>query len=220
MHSFRSDILTLVDAEWPLRLVELWCELRPRVVVLPGGRTPRHIYPVLLKARDRLALDSTEFFFSDERCVPPSHRASNFGAAYRAFFGRLLATVHRFSSERCAGEAYEAALRRRQIDLALLGIGEDGHTASLFPGSEACRATDPEAPLVLSVSGPDWPRLTLTPAALNSASVVVFLASGSKKARVVQGLARRDPSLVASAIVGKKFTYILCDPAAGSDIGS
>ena len=168
------------------------------MVALSGGTTPNAMY-------ERLATDYREivpwhaihFFWGDERHVPPSDAESNFGSACNAMLAKVpapAAHVHRIHAElsdaAAAAADYEETLRREfaldaaalpAFDLVLLGLGADGHTASLFPGNNALRQTDRLvlAPWVPQVQGF---RVTLALPVLNHASLVVFLVSGAGKA--------------------------------------
>jgi 6-phosphogluconolactonase len=129
-------------------------------------------------------------YFGDERCVPPDHPDSNYRMARESLLSRVPiaeANVHRMLGELAdrdaAARAY-AELLPASLDVIVLGIGEDGHTASLFPGSPAL---DERARPVLPVIGPKPPpeRLTLTPPALERARHILVLASGAGKAEAV-----------------------------------
>ncbi len=145
----------------------------------------------------------TFIYFTDERCVPPDHEDSNYRMARETLLDHVScpqANVFRMAGELDPPEAaafYEAILRqdfslrgrgRPRFDLILLGMGEDGHTASLFPGMPVTREW---RRLVVEIQAPGYarpavPRLTLTYAVLNAASNVMFLASGAGKAAAVQ----------------------------------
>ena len=171
-------------------------------VALAGGQTPNDLY-VRLAGRDDLPWDSIHVFWGDERHVPPDHRDSNFRAASETLLTRVPiapAHVHRIRGElpdaSTAAAEYEQALRREfpvdgttppVFDLVLLGLGADGHTASLFPGSEALHEDSrlALAPFIPQVRGF---RITLTLPVLNGATSVVFLVSGAEKAKVLQGV--------------------------------
>lgn len=157
-------------------------------LALAGGTTPRAAYEHL--AQENLPWRSISIFFGDERCVPPDDPNSNFRTAREALLDRLPeapARVERMlgeSSDRdAAARAYEAVLPAA-LDVLVLGVGEDGHTASLFPGSSAL---EENVRRVLPVVGPKPPphRLTITPPVLKAAHNVVVLAAGAGKAAAV-----------------------------------
>jgi len=179
--------------------------------VLSGGRTPLAVYGLLAAdpLRGRILWPSVHLFWADERCVPPDHPDSNFRAAREPLLDRVpipAENVHRMEGERGPGDAadrYERGLRtffepgeppQPRFDVVLLGCGEDGHTASLFPGSHAVRES---SKWVLPVRADDarGRRITLTPAAINAGRRIVFLATGSRKAGIVKHVLEgpRDP---------------------------
>jgi 6-phosphogluconolactonase len=167
-------------------------------VALAGGSTPRPVYELLASAPFASRTDWSRWhvFWSDERCVPPDHPESNYRMARESLLDRVPIPphhVHRIRGEdepANAAAAYERTLRaffgandgppERSFDLVLLGMGEDGHTASLFPGTppvtEAWRWVLPNRG-----PSPTW-RITLTPVVLNAATAVVFLVAGENKA--------------------------------------
>ena len=173
-------------------------------LVLSGGSTPRKLYGLLadVKApfREQVPWERTHVFFGDERHVPPDHPESNYRMAREALLAEIsIASTHRIHGEEPdafhAATAYEAELRRffgisaldaapPQFDLVLLGLGPDGHTASLFPGSAALEERRRWA--VASFVEPlrTW-RITLTLPVINRAREVLFLVSGSEKADVL-----------------------------------
>ena len=169
-------------------------------LALAGGSTPRAAYSRLATRDSGLELDwrRVHVLWGDERCVPPDDPRSNYRMAKEALLDRVPIPpdqIHRIRGEddpeRAAAE-YERELRALLgddgLDLALLGMGEDGHTASLFPGQAAVHE---RARWVTAVPAPDgklW-RVTLTPALLNRSSNVTFVVSGaSKGARLQQVL--------------------------------
>ena len=179
------------------------------LLALSGGSTPRTLYETLASAewRGRFNWEHIFFLFGDERCVPPEHPESNFKMAQAALFQPL--GIHPDHIYRIAGEhpnaaaaaqQYEESLRRLthcaaselpKIDLILLGLGEDGHTASLFPGSAAL----PEQTRAVTVGrAPQGiiERLTMTLGVLNRATVVLFLVAGSSKAGIVRAILEPD----------------------------
>ena len=192
---------------------ERFLALRPRTVALAGGSTPRRLYERL--ATCRFPWPETEVFFGDERCVPPDHPDSNYRMASEALLSNVPANVHRMPGETCDAEAYEEELRQvfgagpPEFDLVLLGLGEDGHTASLFPGDPAL---EEKQRWVVRVERPDHSRLTLTPPVLSAAHVALFLVSGAAKREALQRL--RAGGDIPAALVQAKRVVILADEAA------
>lgn len=162
--------------------------------VLSGGSTPLLLFRRL--AAEPAALDwrRVSFYWADERCVPPERPESNYGAARRELLDRLPVTgerVHRIRGELPPAEAvrrYErqvaAALAAGQFDLVLLGLGADGHTASLFPGALPAVSG---GRLVAATTSPVPPaaRVSLTPAALSASRRTIFMVAGESKAEAV-----------------------------------
>ncbi|HEV2671000.1 MAG TPA: 6-phosphogluconolactonase [Gemmatimonadales bacterium] len=179
-------------------------------VALSGGSTPRAFYTLLATEpyASRVEWPRVQWFWSDERCVPPDAAASNYRMAREALLDRVpvaAASIHRIHGEDDpteAAAAYERTLRETfatpagaRFDLVLLGMGVDGHTASLFPGGSAVRERQRwvMAEYVKSVSM--W-RVTLTPVVINAAADVAFVVAGREKAtmlhRVLEGPYRPD----------------------------
>jgi 6-phosphogluconolactonase len=168
-------------------------------VALAGGSTPERLYRLLGSPEyaERLDVRSIHLFFGDERCVPPSHVDSNYRMVASSLLGGLAVppeNVHRMPAELSPEEAasrYEAELERHfalrvgaglpRFDLVLLGMGADGHTASLFPGSPALTESRRWV-AVNRVPALATPRLTLTLPVLNAAARLVFLVAGEDKA--------------------------------------
>ena len=170
-------------------------------VALSGGTTPRQMGELLAVPphRDQVPWDRLQVFWGDERWVPESSPESNAGVARRTFLDRVPIEpqqVHPFPTVGLepaeATEAYEATLRAvlgiaedvPRFDLVLLGMGDDGHTASLFPGTEALRERTALA-VANHVPKLDATRLTLTVPVLNAGREVVFLVGGSGKAETL-----------------------------------
>lgn len=170
------------------------------VAAISGGSTPVALFRLLATKEYREQLDwgRIHLFWVDERCVPPTHKDSNFGAAYDTLLSRVPVppgNVHRIMGELGPDEAamrYEGELRRHFgaeaipcFDLVMLGMGADGHTASLFPGSpvltEQTRLAVP-----VSAEGLASHRVTLTLPVINHAYNVVFLVTGMDKAGVMR----------------------------------
>jgi 6-phosphogluconolactonase len=185
------------------------------LVVLAGGGTPLGLYRLLAEPpyRDTLPWDVVTFFWGDDRIVPPDDPESNFGAAQAALLGPVgidAKQIVRIRGELAPAEAaldYAAALRAftaagevgPRFDLVLLGLGGDGHTASLFPGAPPPL---PDGATTLAVSadydGRPAARVTLTPRAFNLARQVLFLVSGAEKAAAVAQTLSGPPDPTAS----------------------
>ncbi len=176
-----------------------------RTLVLAGGSTPRRAYELLADIHD-VAWGRVTVLFGDERCVSPDHADSNYRMAREALLDRVSpATVHRMPAELGPDEGAElyspvvAALA--PLDLVLLGVGEDGHTASLFPGHPAVNATG-WAIGIRDSPKPPSERVTLTLPVLRGARRVLILATGAGKADAVAKAKRGEvPSgMIAGAL--------------------
>jgi len=202
-----SSALAAVEARGRFRLV------------ISGGRTPLGLYSSLAAAyRSRLPWRSTELFFADERCVSPRREESNYGAAWRTFLSKVplpRARLHRMRGE--LRPIAEGARRYAKIvgplpdlseggepkfDVVLLGIGPDGHTASLFPGQPSLReARAPVVAVPRAGQPPEVPRLTLTLPALSSARAVWFLVAGDDKVDALTKIFGSEDSTLPAARV-------------------
>jgi len=187
-------------ASWLVDAIQEAIAARGRcAIALSGGQTPRPVYLELAspRSRSRISWPQVHVFFSDERAVPPDHPDNNYRMAREALLAHVPippAQVHRMEAERvdraAAAAEYERVLPQ-PLDVLLLGIGTDGHTASLFPGSPALREW---ARRVVPAQGPKPPvdRLTITPPVITAARRLATIVTGEDKAsqvaRVVQGL--------------------------------
>lgn len=167
-------------------------------VALSGGSTPATLYALLATPPLSADIDWPRWhvFWGDERCVPPDHPDSNYAMARRTLLDHVPIPprqVHRMAGEddpRRAADAYTATLAETlgpggRLDLALLGVGDDGHTASLFPGASALAET--QRPVVANwVPHLNAHRITLTLPTLNRARRVAVLAAGADKAAAVR----------------------------------
>lgn len=202
-------------------------------LALSGGSTPRPTHRLLAEEPHVSAMPwrDTFVFWVDERCVPPGHPVSNYGNAVEDFIqhvpleARNVFPMPTVSPAAFGASRYEAQLREffglppgavPRFDLVVLGLGTDGHTASLFPGDPSLE--DRER-LVLAVHGgtPPVDRLTLTLPVLNNSGEAVFLVSGGEKAGVVRAaLEDRDFTLPAARVVPGKIQWLLdCEAASG-----
>lgn len=190
-------------------------------LALSGGNTPRRLYELLSRPPFLTAMpwDRIHFFWGDERCITPDHPESNYLLAWQTFLSQTPVpekNVHRIPVEKGTGPlvalAYEKDLYHfltidshldlqkdlrpiPSFDLILLGLGKDGHTASLFPGDPALKEHDhltafvPRSPLA-----PFLPRITLTLPLINQAGCALFLVSGSEKTEVVKAILKSPGS--------------------------
>jgi len=185
---------------------------RPFAVALSGGATPRGAYTRLAQDpyRDLVPWPALQFFWGDERHVPPDHPDSNYRMALETLLSKVPVppgNVHRIPAESpdaaAAASAYESTLKSYfglkegqapRFDLILLGLGADGHVASLFPGSEALR--EPRrlvtAPWVEPMRAR---RITLTPPVIRNAASVLVLVSGDAKGEALQRALAPEGSL-------------------------
>lgn len=169
-----------------------------KAIVLAGGSTPRRAYE--LAARLEPDWSRAELWFGDDRCVPHDDPRSNVRLAREALLDHLAhrpRAVHPVRTELTpeeAAAAYDAALRGVSLGLVLLGLGRDGHTASLFPSAPSLAATDRLAVAADAGLEPFVTRVTLTIPALASAERVVFLAVGADKAQAALLAFGRPPS--------------------------
>lgn len=204
------------------RLAELLAERERVSLMLSGGTTPRAVYGVLAvpPLAASVPWDRVDFYFGDERAVPREDPESNYGLARRALFDPLGAApgqVFRmeaddFDLEAAAGRY--GALLPEPVDLVLLGIGADGHTASLFPGQPAL---DETARRVAVVRGPKPPvlRMTVTPPVLVEAGEIVVLATGTDKAEAVRrAVAGPWDPMICPAQLARRGTFVLDRAAA------
>lgn len=207
------------------------------VVALSGGSTPRLVYPLLGSSPRVDAVDWSlvHVFWGDERAVPPDHAESNYGVAREMLLDHLpglrSAAVHRMPADapdRAAAAArYEAAIRRLfapllvadwpQLDLVWLGMGPDGHTASLFPGASTLAE---RRRLVLPATAPPGfavpARLTFTLPLINAARAVLFVVAGGDKGAAVRSVRAGSRELPAGRVQARSTLWLLDAQAAGA----
>ncbi|HEY8171055.1 MAG TPA: 6-phosphogluconolactonase [Candidatus Limnocylindria bacterium] len=202
-------------------------------VAMSGGSTPLQVYPLLLEPARREAIDwsAVEFFWGDERSVPPDHPDSNFGVAYASFLSQLPTVrperIHRMQAEAAdldaAALAYEGEMRLAfeargddppALDLAWLGMGPDGHTASLFPGSTALEERVRWAAGTWAPALEAW-RMTLTLPVLNAARTAIFGVIGANKAPAMREIRHGGSDLPAARVIEPTVEWIIDAAAAG-----
>ncbi len=197
---------------------------RPFSIALSGGHTPRTLYRLLAKDyHDRIRWNIVHLFWSDERFVQYSSPLSNFGMARDELIARIPIppeNVHPmptdFESPELAATKYQELLEKwfsaewPKFDLVLLGVGTDGHSASLFPGSPVLSETQRWVAHVKATSEPPM-RLTLTLPAINAARQIILLAAGREKAEIVKAVLAdqdRGGKLYPASMVGGQAALI------------
>lgn len=214
---------------------EYFVAQNPETVALSGGSTPKLMYQVLAdEFRDSVSWSNIQFFWSDERHVPPDHPDSNYRLAHEALLSYVPVSannVHRFRSENpdavAAAVEYEQTIIQvtqqtlPRLDLIFLGLGTDGHTASIFPGSEVLHETKRlvAAPYVEKLK---TYRLTMTLPLLNNGASIVFLVSGAEKAQIVKEVLQGEQKYPAQAVkpTQGELIWMLDKDAAGKLKGS
>ncbi|OGR62197.1 MAG: 6-phosphogluconolactonase [Elusimicrobia bacterium GWB2_63_22] len=187
----------------------------PLLAALPGGSTPLHFFRRL--AAMRLPWEKAVFFMSDERLVPASSKHSNFGSARRSLFSKIKisrANLRPLRPGPGAAAAYENELKAAagpggRLDLVFLGLGADGHTASLFPGSPALASRGLVAAAAAPAGAAPARRVTLTLKALNRAATVVLLAAGPAKKAAFLKAAAGDKNIPAGRLRPRGDLYLL-----------
>lgn len=223
-------------AEFVIRSVMDLLKRQERVsVALSGGATPIKLYQRLAirSIQQGIPWNRVHLFWGDERCVPPDDPDSNYRMGYSTLISQVpipKKNVYRMPGEKgpeAAAEEYEKTLRAffgaseewPRFDLALLGVGADGHAASLFPGSPALKEQKRwvVAPYVEKLK---VHRLTLTPPVFNHAALVLFLISGREKAPIVRALLSSVPlqiffpAQMIRPVQGRRLFFL--DPSAAS----
>jgi len=186
-------------------------------ISLAGGTTPQRTYELLA---DEPAIDWSQvhLWFGDERCVPPGDPESNYRTADEALISRVdipERNVHRIRGEDdpdAAAAAYAAEIEGVALDLALLGLGPDGHTASLFPGGPALDVRD-RAAVAVTASKPPPRRITLTLPVFERAASILVLAPGDSKADAIRAVLRGPDKHYPASMLPPDRTTILTDTA-------
>lgn len=207
-------------------------------IALSGGSTPKALYALLADEpafRERFPWTQTHFFFGDERHVPPDDKESNYRMAKEAMFDKLAGVLPRENVHRIYAEdpdAYTAAANYAQdirrffgeatarFDLTLLGMGPEGHTASLFPGTTGLRETAPVAAAYIEKLSTY--RITVTPILLKNSAAILLLVGGKDKAEtlaaVLEGPSEPDKYPVQGITAEDGETLWLLDQAAAAKL--
>lgn len=204
------------------------------LIALNGGGTPTRLFQLLATDfRDKIEWAKVHVFWGDERCVPPDDPGSSYGQARELLLSRVPipeSNIHRIKGEFTPVEAskeYSLLLKEYasppfnwpRFDLVYLGMGEDGHTASLFPGSPV-NVTEAALPVTAHYQDRPANRVTLTQLVLNSARMIVFMATGEKKAITLAEVLsdRYNPELYPAQRIDPKdgeLIWLVDDGAAG-----
>ena len=204
----------------------------PETVALSGGSTPKLMFQLLAdQFREEVAWSRVHFFWSDERHVPPDDPESNYRMANEALLSHVPVSannVHRILGENpdaaTVASEYEQTIRAvtkqtlPRFDLIFLGLGADGHTASIFPGSDVLHETERlvAAPYVEKFKSH---RITMTLPLLNNGASIVFLVSGAEKAEIVKQVLQGDKKYPAQAVNPTQGELIwMLDKAAASKL--
>ena len=194
-------------------------------LMLTGGSTPRDVYREIARI-DGMPWDRIDIFFGDERAVPPDHPDSNFGMAQDTLIrplGLRAEKVHRMEAERSDLDAavrdYEQWLPDR-VDILLLGIGADGHTASLFPASPLLAILDRDVGSAESLAH-EHKRMTILPRVIQRASTCILLAAGKAKAEAAACALNADARLEdCPAALARQAIWVLDRDAASQLVHS
>jgi len=241
MTAASSEIRTFETAEALARNVADWlCSLaqasdRVFAISLSGGSTPRRLYEHLAapETASRFPWSRVHWFWGDERFVPHDHRDNNFRMAHEAFLSRVPVPrdhIHAVPTEGLSPEeaatAYESTLKRFYgsdrlapgrplFDVTLLGIGEDGHTASLFPGQPTLQETRRWAVAVIGAQSE--PRITLTYPVIDSSRDIAFVTTGQEKRHVVARAQAGDRTIPAGVVCPVGHLHWFTDRAAATE---
>jgi 6-phosphogluconolactonase len=219
-------ITTHSEAHWIAEVDSMIASiLHPFSLMLTGGRTAKQLY-AHWESENFFGHRNTDFYFGDERCVPPEDPESNYGMAMNTLFNSGIpdgCMVHRIVGE--ADDVVEEASRYASIlpdavDVILLSIGEDGHIASIFPGSDTITE---ESASVSHVSATNVPvkRFTITPKVLKSANKIIVLACGRVKGKVVsQALIqpKKVKEFPVRLVLGTSTTTLILDKEASEEV--
>ena len=228
--SFATDVelARFAANEWLTLAEAAACQDRRQFVALSGGRIAGRFFSASVElARERvISLRHVHFFWADERCVPPQDPESNFALADRLLFQPMKmppGNIHRIAGEQNPESAAANAgselsrivpknqARQPQLDIIFLGMGEDGHVASLFPSAPREQTDSREHYHAVIASKPPPQRITLGFAALSAAAQVWVLASGAGKERALASSLRNGDTPLGKVLKSRQHTRIFTD---------
>jgi len=209
-------------------------ESLPFTIALSGGNTPKLLFSIIGdQYANFIKWNKVHFFWVDERCVPPDDPESNFGMTQKSLLGKIditIANIHRIrgendfmqEAERYTNEMNNFTVKKNGLpffNIVLLGLGEDGHTASVFPGNEKLFFLDKICTTIVHpITGQK--RITITGKVINNASKIIFLVTGRSKARLVKNIIghgdkkKQFPASYVIPVDGSIFWYL--DEESGS----
>jgi 6-phosphogluconolactonase len=228
----RDDLASDLAAEIVSLVNKAAVEGREMTIALSGGSTPGLLFSVLAaEYKDKVKWEFAHFFWGDERCVPPHDPESNFGMTSRNFLEKINIpnkNIHRVTGEedpekealRYSEEILKFTRQRHGkpvFDLIILGLGDDGHTASIFPGQEELLKSDKICSVAIHPVTMQK-RITITGPVINNAEIVIFLVSGLNKAEVVAEIIEKPgisdyPAAAIEPISGVLKWYLDMDAA-------
>ena len=230
-----ADAIAATAAERILRAADAIALQDRFSLALSGGSSPKRLYQLLADHfSDAIDWTKVHIYFGDERCVPPDHPDSNYRLAHETLLSKLPIppdNIYRMRGEIDPNEAakeYGLLLKEHfadgGLDLILLGMGDDGHTASLFPGTTALAETHHRCVANYaenSTTGKSW-RITLTAPFINRARHILVLISGASKAKALAQVLEgpSDPNRLPLQLIqpeNGKLTYLIDAAAAGMD---
>lgn len=202
-----NDLAEKVAVDLVNRIKESSKSKTPLTIALSGGSTPALLFSILGKQfAGSVEWDNVHLFWGDERCVPPDHPESNYGMTEQKLISRInipLANIHRIRGEedpvkesvRYSEEICSFTGQRKGFplfDIVMLGLGEDGHTASIFPGHDELFITDKICEIAFHPVTKQK-RITITGKVINNAGSVVFMVTGKNKAVIVERILNMRP---------------------------
>ncbi len=222
LHIYKDDReLTVAVADWMVKYIKETLQHKDRfTIALSGGNTPKQLFSLLASDayQDKIDWKRLHIFWGDERAVPFDDGRNNAKVAFDVLLDKVpvpTTQVHRMgtSSPEESAIEYEKLLhgyfdgKEHSFDLVMLGLGEDGHTLSVFPGSTILNEQQSWVSAVFVPNQNMW-RITLTPVIVNKAAKIIFLVTGSSKAEILPKILKGDLTYPASYIHGSIHWFV------------